>query len=219
MCSGTLIPCLLTRNFPHKLDSPIYRISPDLVSHSDRMIWIFRDDEVEVAIFILKSSQVHWLPLLCLVTRRAIASRHHIFNKFLSSAPKSKITASKMELTPSFRQVGLSRLRLRHLRRARGRWLCLPVCGDNTIRMVRFVTETARDTVINPYSVFIADERTVVDQTVLVVGIHDETREIEATVRMVPELLDLLAANLVIANTNITEMKLNAEETGGVYRH
>ncbi|PYI13011.1 hypothetical protein BO99DRAFT_438621 [Aspergillus violaceofuscus CBS 115571] len=78
---------------------------------------------------------------------------------------------------------------------------------------------TARDTVINPYSVFIADERTVVDQTVLVVGIHDETREIEATVRMVPELLDLLAANLVIANTNITEMKLNAEETGGVYRH
>ncbi|PYI33526.1 hypothetical protein BP00DRAFT_455423 [Aspergillus indologenus CBS 114.80] len=94
-----------------------------------------------------------------------------------------------------------------------------PFVGMTLPEVVRFVTETARDTVINPYSVFIADERTVADQTVLVVGIHDETREIEATVRMVPELLDLLAANLVIANTDITEMKLNAEETGGVYRH
>ncbi|RAH68508.1 uncharacterized protein BO66DRAFT_440121 [Aspergillus aculeatinus CBS 121060] len=94
-----------------------------------------------------------------------------------------------------------------------------PFVGMGLPEVVRFVTETARDTVVNPYSVFIADERTAADQTVLVVGIHDQTREVEATVRMVPELLDLLAANLVIANTDIAEMRSNAEETGGVYRH
>ncbi|OJJ98500.1 hypothetical protein ASPACDRAFT_1857757, partial [Aspergillus aculeatus ATCC 16872] len=55
-----------------------------------------------------------------------------------------------------------------------------PFVGMTIPEVVRFVTETARDTVINPYSVFIADERTAADQTVLVVGIHDETREVEA---------------------------------------
>ncbi|PYH81000.1 hypothetical protein BO82DRAFT_365448 [Aspergillus uvarum CBS 121591] len=94
-----------------------------------------------------------------------------------------------------------------------------PFVGMTLAQVVCFVSETARDTVVNPYSVFMADECTLADQIILVVGIHDETREIEATVRMVPELLDLLAANLVIANTDNTEMKLNAEETGGVYRH
>lgn len=99
MSSESLISCFTTRNFPHKSDSPINRISPYLVSHLDRIIWIFSDDEVEIAILIFKGSQAHWLPLLCLITRRAVVSRHYISIGLLPSAPENKVSTSKMELT------------------------------------------------------------------------------------------------------------------------
>ncbi|RAK81396.1 uncharacterized protein BO72DRAFT_492226 [Aspergillus fijiensis CBS 313.89] len=105
MSSESLISCFTTRNFPHKSDSPINRISPYLVSHLDRIIWIFSDDEVEIAILIFKGSQTHWLPLLCLITRRAVVSRHYIFIGLLPSAPENKVSTSKMELTRVVRAV------------------------------------------------------------------------------------------------------------------
>ncbi|RAH42534.1 uncharacterized protein BO95DRAFT_466812 [Aspergillus brunneoviolaceus CBS 621.78] len=59
----------------------------------------------------------------------------------------------------------------------------------------------AQNTVNSEFHVYIADERTILDQTLLLGGF--EGHEIQATVRVAPEYLDIQAVNLVTWNMDV----------------